>query len=616
MEIINIGILAHVDAGKTTLTEGLLVHSGIKRRMGRVDTGTATTDSMPLEKQRGLTIRASTVSFPWNGVKVNLIDTPGHMDFIAEVERSLSVLDGVVLVVSAREGVQQQTRVLFEKLKAMRIPTIFFINKIDRTGASCEGTLAEIARRLTPHVLPLQAATVLPGEEPVIRPLSLAEGPLHEAIVEMDESLLAEYLVGKPIPEATCQTVLAERVRACAVYPALFGSALRDIGVAPVLDAVTTFFHGSGDAEAPLSAHIYKVEWDEHGRKRHTARVFAGRLAVRDWVPIAGGEERIQVKGLLAAQGGKYTPAESLTAGDIGVILDAPGLRVGDYLGEITPPPGGITPTPPLLEATVAPLSPAERPALLTALERLVEEDPSLQLRIVPATGEISLRLYGPLQQEILSALLLERFALHAAFSTPQPIYKETPSATCTAEIRLNAPGNLLRAGIALRIEPLPPGTGNQYETLVSYGDLTRSFQTGVADGVAAGLLQGLGCAITDARVLFTDMDYCSVTSTPADFRRLAPEVLQKALGPCPRTRLEPWLAYSASIPEGHTGRVIPALVKSGASPEEVEPLGTECRLTGHIALEKARTVSLELPGMTQGRGVFVTSFAGYRAVT
>ncbi len=606
MDIINIGILAHVDAGKTTLTEGLLVHSGVKRQAGRVDSGTTTTDSMPLEQQRGLTIRASTVSFEWNGVKINLIDTPGHMDFIAEVERSLSVLDGVVLVVSAREGVQQQTRVLFQKLQQMRIPTLFFINKIDRVGASAENAMRDICCRLTPHLLPLQ--------DMELWPLSLAEGPLHESVIELDEGLLARYIEGDVIPESRCRHLLAERTRACTVYPMLMGSALKDIGVVPVLDAVTWLFHGGGDTCAPLSARAYKVEWDQRGRKRHTVRVFSGVLRVREYVGVSGQDEAMQIKGLLAAKDGKFIPADHLSAGDIGQILDAPALRVGDFLGEERSF-SAHTDTPPLLSVTVSPASPEERQPLLSALSRLVEEDPALQLHIAPETGEITLRLYGPLQQEIVSALLMERFSLRAVFAAPRPILLARPDSTCQAEIRMRNRGNLHAAGIALSLEPLPPGTGNQFETIVSFGDLEKSFQTAVTDGVMSGLREGLGHAITDTRVVFTDMDYDSVGSTPADFRRLAPEVLKLALKSASLTLLEPWLAYQATVPQENVGRVIQALVKATASPEAVEPRGEEVEMFGAIQLERARAINLELPGLTQGRGVFVTSFSGYRPV-
>ncbi len=602
--------MAHVDAGKTTVTEAFLYHSGVKRRMGRVDDGTATTDSMALEKQRGITIRASTVSFPWNGAKINLIDTPGHMEFIAEVERSLSVLDGVVLVLSAKEGVQPQTRVIFEKLRAMRVPTILFINKIDRVGVSLDRVLDEIRGKLTPRAVPLQAISGEGTRGIAVADLDYATGALHEAIVEASDTLLTAYLNDEPVSGEDCLRALRDETRRCALFPVLFGSALHDVGVVPLMNAVAACFAGHGDAGAPLSGAVYKVEWDEAGRKRHYVRIFDGVLAVRDRVPVVGKED-LQVKALLALRNGQEVHVDTLCAGDIGILLDAPLLRCGDALGtdaRVRPPE-----TPPLLTVAVAPGNPAERPALLDALGRLDEEDPFLRVRIDPETAEIKLRLFGALQREVLEALLLERFGLRAVFSPLQTLFKAQPLREASAEIRIWKPGNLHQAGIALTVRPLPEGSGVAYRTLVSFGDLLKPFQNGVAEGVRAGLADGFGEEIVDTEVLFTDMDFSSVTSTPADYRRLAPAVVRAALENAGLRRLEPWLSFAAVAPVGAVKGIVSAIVKRGATIGEVTFGVSEGVVRGEAPLDRIKDFALEFTALTQGSGMFTTEFLAYR---
>lgn len=613
IKTINLGVLAHVDAGKTTVTEGLLVHCGVKPQMGRVDHGTTTTDSMALERQRGMTIRASTVSFTYNNIKVNLIDTPGHMDFIAEVERSLSVLDGVVLVISAKEGVQPQTRVIFRKLRAMHIPTLLFVNKIDRLGVSIEEVLADVREHLTADTLVMQRVTKEGSREVAVKDLPLNGDAQAEALIERDETLLEAYLEGREIPVGMLHAALRTCVRSETVFPLYMGAALHDIGIAPLLDAITSFFGHDAEAQAPLSALIYKVEWDAKGHKLLYARVFSGILPIRGQIAVAGGGVGVKVRGLLAAQDGRLVATEQIMAGDIGVLLDAPGIRCGDWIGEETVRTGVTKPAPPLLTVSIRPVTSADRSALLTALGRLTEEDPFLDLAIRAETGEITLRLFGALQLEIIQSLLLERFGLTAEFSPLMTRFAEKPSEATIAQMRIWSEGNLHEAGIVLQVEPLETGAGNLYETQVSYGDLERSFQNAVEEGVLMGLQEGIGQEIVDTKVTFLDMDYSSVTSTPADFRRLAPLVLQKALRTAGLIRLEPWLSYTVSAPLEQRKRVLSALTGLRASLEEVTYAQEEMHIRGEVPLDTCKAFAAELQSLTQGKGIFQTEFLEYR---
>lgn len=613
-KIINLGILAHVDAGKTTLTEGLLVHSGVKRQRGSVDKGTTTTDSMALERQRGMTIRAATVSFPWKGVKINLIDTPGHMDFIAEVERTLSVLDGVVLVVSAREGVQPQTRVLFQKLRQMRMPTLFFINKIDRQGVDLAGVVRQMRETLSPHLVVMQAAQGAGSRDCRVEALSLREGPLFEELVSRSDRLLADYLAGKRVPVQALIRLVRRRTQDARMYPTYLGSALGDVGVEPLLSAIPQWFGGRGDPSAPLSAYVYKVEFTQ-GRKRAYLRLFSGSLAVRQRVPVTGQEQPVQVKALLALGQGALSAAQELAAGDVGVVPDAPELRCGDFLGAVTRRRGASDWAQPLLQLSLTPDVPGERPRLLDALSQLTQEDPLLSVEPDAATGEIRVRLFGRLQLEILTGLLLERYGLTVRCSPLKTLFKEQPLQPACARIALGAPGNLLRAGIELAVEPLAPGSGEHYETRVSYGSLEKSFQNAVAEGVQRGLAEGVNCPIADVRVTFTGSEYDSVTSTPADFRRLAPLVLHRALQAAGLRRLEPWQRFQLFAPIGLNKKLVSALTALRASLEEIEFTQSEVHLSGLVPLDTSKDFASELGILTQGKGVFLSQFAKYLAL-
>lgn len=612
MKPINLGILAHVDAGKTTVTEALLYHSGVKREMGRVDSGTTTTDAMALERQRGMTIRASTVSFTWEGVKINLIDTPGHMEFIAEVERALSVLDGVILVLSAREGVQSQTRVIFEKLKERKIPTLLFVNKLDRVGADLAALSRDIAVSLSPDGIWMQAAAGVGTRNLRIEDLPPDEGTLQERILERSDALLERYVNGEAIAKAEYAAELIRLTRQGKAFPIWMGAALHDIGVAALLPAVAHFLCGQGDVSAPLSARVYKVEWAEARRKRIYLRVFEGALDVRAQVALAGQEQPLRVKALYALRDGRILPTQRLEAGDIGLMTDEPGLRCGDLLGV---PPSGARAYPaavPLLHGSMAPELPEQRAALLAALTELVQEDPFLELRLNERTDEICLRFFGALQAEILQALLLERYGLPVRVSALRTVYKQTPCKPVTASIRLGQAGNFHRAGIALSLEPLPAGSGVVYETRVSYGDLEKPFQNGAREGLLQGLGEGLGEEVTDVKLTFLEADYDSVTGTPAAFRRLGPEVVRLALETAGVRRLEPWQRFTLRAPLDVQRQTLALLHESRAVLESVTADPEEMAVRGRAPLEAFQAVPAAFQVLTKGRGLLDVRFDRY----
>lgn len=615
MNILNIGIMAHVDAGKTTVTEGFLYHSGIKNSMGNVDNGTTTTDSMELEKKRGMTIRSATVSFMIGEIKINLIDTPGHMDFIAEVERSLSVLDGVILVISAREGVQPQTRAIFNKLKQMKIPAIFFVNKIDRIGVNLEEIYEQIRQQLTENFLLMQKVIYQYGaaeQSFEIIEKSYDESDMAEHIILHSEKLLDKYMKEEMITADDYEKVIRSRNRYGKLYPVYHGTALWDIGITKLMEAIGKWFVPRICNNKDLSAYVYKVLFDEHKHKLIFLRVFSGELILREHILVEREQQEMVVRNLFGLENGKLVPKNKVQDGDVAVITDARELVCGDWIGGRTKLALNKQ-TEPLLQVGIRPIPAAARRELLEALQILTIEDPYLDLNIDEETEEIKLKLFGNLQKEILQALLLERFHLEAEFDSAITVKKDKPIDQITCIVPINSPGNLLRAGVGLTLEPLEEGSGFLYETQVSYGDLTKSFQNGVKEGVEKGIRKGLRGEVVDTKVTFLYSDYCSVTSTPADFRKLAERVVYQALNSIGVKTMEPVMNYILTAPQGYEKKIMTELVRMNALMEETKYTQTEMIITGKVTLEASKDFSVILFTLTEGRGIFETSFWQYR---
>jgi ribosomal protection tetracycline resistance protein len=329
VSLLNLGILAHVDAGKTSLTERLLHNAGVIDEIGSVDAGSTQTDSLALERQRGITIKSAVVSFAIGGVTVNLIDTPGHPDFIAEVERVLSVLDGAVLVISAVEGVQPQTRVLMRALRRMRLPTLLFVNKIDRGGADPDRVLRAIAEKLTPAIVPMNAVRdVGTRAATAVRDAELP-GRLLSVLSTMDDALLAAYVRDGSVPFGRLRTALAARTRQAGVHPVFFGSAITGAGVDTLAGGITDLLPSAdGDPDGPVSGTVFKVERGPAGEKIAYARLFGGTLRVRDRLD---GEQKVTAIGVFD-RGGAVSRS-SVHAGQIGKLWGLRDIRIGDPIG-------------------------------------------------------------------------------------------------------------------------------------------------------------------------------------------------------------------------------------------------------------------------------------------
>ena len=596
---LNLGILAHVDAGKTTLTERLLHAAGVIDVVGSVDKGTTRTDSLALEQARGITIKSAVVSFAIDDVTVNLIDTPGHPDFIAEVERVLSVLDGCVVLISAVEGVQPQTRILMRALQRLHVPTLLFVNKIDRVGADPERVLDEIEQRLTPEVVPMGSAAGL-------------------------GTRAASFATFGP-----ADADLSERTRAGELHPVYFGSALTGAGVQEVMDGIAELLPArSSDGDGPLSARVFKIERGASGDRIAYTRVFSGTVHVRDRFDAG------KVTALRVFATGDAVQQDEVRAGEIAKLWGLTEVQIGDWLGE---PHGGVEHhfAPPTLESVVAPVDPADGQRLRVALGQLAEQDPLIDVRQDDTRGEISVSLYGEVQREVIEATLADEYGLAAEFHETTTICIERPSGAGEAVELLNTPTNPFHADLGLRIEPAARGSG--VELRVDDGIDRRDaplyvfkgfdgFVERMAEYVRLALGEGLfGWQVTDCVVTVTKIAYSLADGPPSrrgpmptanDLKKLTPVVLMQALERAGSTVCEPVFRISAEVPTEAIGPVLAALGRLGAGAGTPAPRGELSVLETVLPASSVQDLRRRLPGLTGGEGVIESEFAGYQPAT
>ncbi|MCX5252277.1 TetM/TetW/TetO/TetS family tetracycline resistance ribosomal protection protein [Streptomyces sp. NBC_00201] len=620
MHVLNLGILAHVDAGKTSLTERLLHSVGVIDEIGRVDDGNTRTDTLALERQRGITIKSAVVSFPIDDVTVNLIDTPGHPDFIAEVERVLGVLDGAVLVVSAVEGVQAQTRVLMRTLQRLRIPTLLFVNKIDRRGARPDGVLRAISERLTPAVVPM-GTTAGPGTPDARFTPGLAP-TAPDVLADHDDDLLAAYVEGGAVSHATVRTALTALTRRARVHPVYFGSAITGAGVDALVTGIKELLPpADGDPGGPVSGTVFKVDRGPAGEKVAYARMFSGTLRTRDRVPFgeAGQEGRVTAIGVF--DHGGDVRADAVPAGRIARLWGLTGIRIGDAIGEPREAYERFF-APPTLETVVVPGPGVDRGKLHLALTRLAEQDPLIDLRHDEVRQETAVSLYGEVQKEVVQATLAEEFGLDVTFRETTTICIERPSGSGAAvEFNKKDPNPFL-ATVGLRVDPAPTGSGVDFRLEVELGSMPYAFFKAVEDSVRETLGQGLhGWQVTDCVVTMTHSGYSprqshahqgfdkSMSSTGADFRGVTPLVLAEALRRAGVRVYEPMHRFRIEAPADTLGALLPVLAALRAVPQTTRTRGADCLLEGAVPAGRVHELEQRLPGLTRGEGELETAF-------
>lgn len=635
---LNLGIVAHVDAGKTTLTERLLYRAGVVGELGSVDAGTTQTDSLELERRRGITIKSAVASFALEEVHVNLIDTPGHPDFIAEVERVLGVLDGAVLVVSAVEGVQPQTRILMRALQRLEIPTLLFVNKIDRPGATYARVLEAVSERLTAAIVPMGTVRDLGSRDADFVPFGtddLGFGTrLAEVLAQGDNDLLAAYVEDEAAVSAErLRAALVSQTKRGLVHPVFFGSALTGAGMETLAAGLGELLPtATGDHDGPVRGVVFKIE-RVAGRTKAYVRMFSGTLRTRDRVVFGPGREG-KVTNVAVFEQGSAAQRPLVAAGAVAKLEGLAGIRIGDAIGEVGTHVAAQEFPPPALESVVVSRRPEDRARLRVALAELAEQDPLINVRQNDALGEISVSLYGEVQKEVIGETLERDFGVEVEFRETTTIYVERPSGTGEALEILHATtptnvtgkssptsSNPYLATLGLRVDRAPTDSGVEFRCDVGVRLLPiyiyKSIDAfiGLMDEyVREALREGLyGWRVTDCTVTMTDCGYKAPGTTAADFRMLTALVITQALERAGTEVCEPTLRLRIEIPTRATGAVVALLARLGASSSVASTEQQLTTLEATLPAARAHEVQRQLPALTAGEGVLESSFAGYK---
>lgn len=616
MPTVNIGILAHVDAGKTSLTERLLFQTGVIGRLGSVDAGTTQTDRGEIERRRGITIKSAVAAFEVGDLRVNLIDTPGHSDFVAEVERALGVLDGAVLVLSAVEGVQAHTRRLMKTLRRLRVPTLLFVNKIDRVGAREAGLLAEVRRLLAPAAVAVTVVEAVGTKAASVRSAVLGAADA-ERLAERDEGILAALVEDRMPGEAELRAALRTQTARGEAYPVYFGSAITGVGVAELIAGVRDLLPpAGGDAGAELRGTVFAVERGRAGEKTAYVRVRDGELRTRDRTEH-GTVTALEVVGV--ARAGTAGP------GDIAKVRGLAGIRVGDRFGG--PDDAGSAKSvsadfaAPSLE-TVVRAANGDATRLHAALVELAGQDPLISTRALSG-GESSVLLYGEVQKEVIATTLAEEYGVEAVFEPSRTVYTERPIGVGEYQEDMNHhPSTRLRATLGFRVEPGAPGSGRVFRYETELGALPPVFHRTTEETVLRALEQGLdGWPVTDVTVTMIHSGFCSVTSVAGDYRKLAPFVLMRALEAAGTEVYEPCHAFELDVPADTVSAVLSMVIAheaqifESAQAQASEGGNATWTLRGNLPARNVQDVEKLLPGLTRGEAVWLSHAAGDRKV-
>jgi len=601
----NIGIFAHVDAGKTTLSEQLLLHAGAIRQKGSVDSGTAHTDTLPVERRRGISVKATCVRLQWKGISIHLIDTPGHADFSAEVERSLWALDGAVVVLCGVEGVQPQTEVLFQALEEKHIPTIFFINKMDRPGADAQRVLSQIHRMLTP------AAVWAADAEAVT-----------EAVCGADDELLERYLSGESFSRDFLETSFHTFCRQARMYPVFSGSALADEGIDILLDAVCACLPPPETAGSSLCGVTFAAQQDRLLGRGMWIRLFSGELQTRMpltlpvGVDFLTGEEKSVQQKITQIRSADGRDIGRLSAGEIGVVYGLSDLRVGQVLGESESLPRRVEAgqlRSPLMTVQVIPQNPDDMPALRSACEQLSCEDPLLDARYIRSLNQQHLSVMGVIQLEILSETLKNRFDLDVEFSKPAVVYRETIAQTARGFVAYTMPKPCW-AVMGFEIEPAPRGSGVEFVSQVPVKDIQLRYQHQVEQALPLALNQGrLGWQVTDVKITLTDGNHHQFHTHPLDFIVATPMGIQDGLRRGGSVLLEPILAVRFWVPQECAGRIISDVANMRGEVLETAYEEDRALLSALLPVATSLEYSSALSSITGGRGSMSARLDGYR---
>ena len=664
----NIGIIAHIDAGKTTITERILYHTGLTYRMGNVDEGTTVTDFMPQERERGITIQSAAVTCFWRDHQINIIDTPGHIDFTAEVQRSLRVLDGGVVVLDGVAGVEPQTETVWRQADRYKVPRVCFVNKMDRAGADFWRTLDMVTRRLGARAVAIQIpmgvessfrgvvdlieqrAIIYNGDDE----LTITEIPpelqdeaqqrreqLIEQLADVNDEVMERYLEGDELTPDLLHAALRQATLAGQLVPFLCGTALRNQGVPSLLDAIVAYLPSPLDVPAikgqqpesgaevicqadesePLAALVFKISTDPFVGRLAYLRVYSGSLRRGQSVMNASKGEKARVGRLVRMFADRREEVDEIGVGDIGAAL---GLEAstGETLCAAERPVvlERIAFPAPVMSVAIKPQSKADQDKMSLALHRLAEEDPTFQVRQDGRTKETVISGMGELHLEVLVDRMKREFKVTADASAPQVAYYETITrpVTCEARLKRQTGGHGQYAHVVLELEPLEKGSGFVFEEKLRGMVIPRQYVPAVEAGIRDALEKGVLAKhpLVDIKATLVDGSYHEVDSSDRAFRTAAAMALRDGVARARPIILEPIMRIEVVAPEDYTGDVIGDLSVRGGTIVGIGPRANGLHdITAHVPLAAMFGYATSLRSRTQGRGTFSMEFDHYAEV-
>jgi elongation factor G len=666
----NIGIIAHIDAGKTTITERILYHTGLTHRMGDVDEGTTVTDFMDQERERGITIQSAAVTCFWRDHQINIIDTPGHIDFTAEVQRSLRVLDGGVVVLDGVAGVEPQTETVWRQADRYKVPRVCFVNKMDRAGADFWGTLDMVTKRLGAKAVAIQMPigversfrgvvdlieqrailySEAEGHEPTVTEIPPAlqneaqrrREQLIEQLADGCDEVMERYLEDEEHPPELLHAALRQATLAGQLVPFLCGTALHKKGVPPLLDAIVTYLPSpldvrgikgqdlesgtevfcQADQSEPLAALVFKINTDPYVGRLAYLRVYSGSLRRGQNVINASRGGKIRIGRLVRVFADRREEVDEIGAGDIGAVL---GLEAstGETLCAAERPVllEKIAFPAPVISVAIKPQSKADQDKMSLALHRLVEEDPTFQVRQDSRTKETIISGMGELHLEVLVERMKREFKVTARVSAPQVAYYETITRPVTSEARLKRQtgGHGQYAHVVLELEPLEKGTGVVFEEKLRGASVPRQYVGAVEAGIRDAIQEGVLAKhpLVDIKATLVDGSYHEVDSSDLAFRTAAAMALRDGVARARPIILEPIMRLEVVAPEDYTGDVIGELSTRSGTIIGIGPRANGLHdITAHVPLAAMFGYATSLRSATQGRGTFSMEFDHYAQV-
>ena len=664
----NIGIAAHIDAGKTTTTERILYYTGIAYKMGEVHDGAATMDWMQQEQERGITITAAAISTNWKDCKINIIDTPGHVDFTIEVERSMRVLDGVIAVFCSVGGVQPQSETVWRQANRYNVPRIAFVNKMDRTGANFFKVYEQIRERLQANAVPIQIPigseanfrgivdlvrmraiiykddlgkeieeTDIPEE--LLAQAQEYRGKLIESIAETDESLLEKFMMEEEFSEAEIKAAIRKGAIDGSIMPMLCGSAFKNKGVQVLLDAVIDYLpappevppikgelpngeeavrHSSDDE--PFAALAFKIASDKFGRLTFV-RVYSGVLAKGTYVYNSTKQKKERISRLVVLKSNDRIEVEELRAGDLGAIVGLKVAATGDTLCDEQNPIilESLYVPEPVISVAVEPQTKSDVEKLSKALQALSDEDPTFRVSTNPETNQTVIAGMGELHLEILVDRMLREFNVEATVGTPQVAYRETvrKSSTGIGKYIKQSGGKGQYGHAVLEIEPAPAASGFEFVSKIVGGTIPKEYIPAIEQGVKQTCESGIlsGYPLIDVKVTLVDGSYHDVDSNEMAFKVAGSIAIREAVTKADPVVLEPMMKVEVEVPEDFLGDVIGDLNSRRGNIEGMNSESGIAKIDARVPLAKMFGYATDIRSKTQGRGIFSMEFSEYSDV-